>query len=159
MQTVCRLLDGPRKGTLERHDQVDQGPANDDVVVSDNAERGEYWSKSDSRKTRVNSSEHTDVTALEFLTEWELHKGNRQADCDQAAPVGDEEQGATPLIAEVREPPEVTQADTVADHSENESRSTQPSRAFCVRTIVSERLFEAVHAAHLLVNFFAEIYL
>ena len=96
----------------------------------------------------MDSSEHTDVTALEFLTEWELHKGNRQADCDQAAPVGDEEQGATPLIAEVREPPEVAQADTVADHSEDESRSTQPSSTFCVNAIVSERLDETVFAAH-----------
>ena len=95
----------------------------------------------------MDSSEHTDVTALEFLTERKLHKGDRQSDCEEADPVWDEEQGATPLIAEVREPPEVTQADTVADHSENESRSTQPSRAFCVSTIVSERLLEAFHAA------------
>jgi hypothetical protein len=42
VNAVCRLLDGPWKGTLEGHDQVDQGPANDDVVVSDNAERGEH---------------------------------------------------------------------------------------------------------------------
>ena len=69
MQAIARLLDGPGQGALEGHDQVDQGPANDNVVVSDNAERGEYGSQSDSRQTRMDTSEYTDVSALEFLTE------------------------------------------------------------------------------------------
>ena len=96
MNAVCRLLDRPWKGTLEGHYQVDQGPANDNVVVSDNAERGEHGSQSNSRKTRMDSSEHTDVSALEFLTERELHKSNRESNRDQADPVRDEEQGTTP---------------------------------------------------------------
>ena len=156
MNAVCRLLDGPWKGTLEGHDQVDQGPANDDVVVSDNAERGEHWCESDSRKTRVNSSEYTDVTTLEFLTEWEFHKSDGKSNRDQATPVRDEEQGASPFVAEVREPPEVTQADTVSHHSEDESSSTQPSSTFCVCAIVCERFMKAVFAAH--VNYFFEVF-
>ena len=84
----------------------------------------------------MDSSEHTDVTALEFLAETKLHEHNGEANREQAAPVGDEEQGSTPLVAEVRESPEVSQADTVADHSEDESRTTQPSSTFRVRVSV-----------------------
>jgi len=97
----------------------------------------------------VDSSEYTDVTALEFLTERELHESNGDANGEQADPVGDEEQGATPFEAEIGESPEVTEADTVADHSEDESRTTQPSSTFCVSAIVSERLDEAVFTTHL----------
>jgi len=99
----------------------------------------------------VYSSEDTDITALEFLSERELHERDWESNCEQADPVRDEEQGATPLVAKVREPPEVTQADAVADHSEDESRSTQPSSTFCISAIVSERLDEAVFTAHMIV--------
>lgn len=82
MQAVGGVLDGPGEGALERHNQVDQGPTDDDVVVCDDAEGGEDGCETNTRQTGVDSSEYTDITALEFLAEHELHEGYGDADCE-----------------------------------------------------------------------------
>lgn len=151
MLSVRSVLDGPGQGALERHDKVDERPSDDDVVVGDDAEGGQDGRQTDSRQSRVDASEDTDITALKLLTERELHECHRDTDGQQADPVRDEEENATPFVAEVREPPEVTEADAVADHSKDEGRATQPPCTFSVSAIVSERFDEAVFAAHVCV--------
>lgn len=139
-------MDGPWKGADERHDQVDQGPSNDNVVIGDNAERRENGSESDTGKTGVDSTEHTDVTSLEFLTERELHKCNGDTNGKEADPVGDEEEGTSPLIAQVGETPEVSKTDTVADHSKDKGGATEPSGSFGALVSISEDVKEFISA-------------
>jgi len=118
---------GPGQGVDERHNEVDQGPANDDVVVGHNVVGGEHGGTTNTSEAGVDAAEHTDVTALELLAEGELHEGHGDTDEEEADEVGDEEESTTPGVAQVGEAPEVTEADGVADHGEDESRATHPT--------------------------------
>ena len=147
--TLGHVLDRPGEWAHERHDQVDEGPSDDDVVVGDDAEGGEDGGEADSRKAGVDSTEHTDVTALELLAERELHESDGDANREEANEVGYEEESAAPRVAEVGETPEVSEADTVADHSKNESGAREPSSSFRAFVLVRETLDKAIPAAHL----------
>ena len=139
-------LDRPWKGADERHDQVDEGPSNDNVVIGDDAERCKNGSETDTGKTGVDSTEHTDVTSLEFLTKRELHECYGDTNAEEADPVGDKEEGTTPLIAQVGETPEVSKTDTVADHGEDEGGATEPSGSFRAFISISEDVEEFIFA-------------
>ena len=127
------VLDGPRERVAEAHNQVDQRPANDDVVVGGDAESSEDGRQADTRQARVDAPEDTDVTTLELLAESQLHERNGQADEEEADKVGDEESSTAPREAEIGESPEVAEADTVANHSEDESHATEPARSLFFR--------------------------
>ena len=86
----------------------------------------------------MNTSEHSNITALEFLAETELHKGHWNTNGKEANPVGNEEQSSTPLEAQVGETPEVSKADTVANHSQDECGSAQPAGPLGVFSFVWE---------------------
>jgi len=96
----------------------------------------------------MNSAEHTNITTLELLTERHLHKSHWDSNEEKADPVWDEEKRATPSEAEVRETPEVTETDTVADHSNDVSPSTQPTGTSRIWVLVLEGLVQAVFEAH-----------
>ena len=153
MKTVAGALDRPGQGINERHDQVDQRPTDDDVVVGDDTEGSENGRQTDTGKTRVNSTEHTDVTALELLAERELHERYGDTDGEEAGPVGDEEEGTAPLIAQVGETPEVSETDTVADHSEDESHATQPTGSFSALVLIFKEREAAFFTSHVNVDF------
>ena len=145
--SISRSLDGPGEGVDEGHNEVDEGPADDDVVVGHNAEGGQHRGESDTRKSGVDSTEDTDVTALELLSERHLHEGDRDSNEEEAAQVRDEEQSTTPSVAQVGEAPEVAEADTVADHSQDEGGVAQPTRSLGV-SLIFEEFDAAVFAAH-----------
>ena len=136
---VRGVHDGPRQGVDEWHHQVDQRPANDDVVVGHDAERGEDGRCADTREPRVYSSEHSNVTALELLAETKLHEGHRNTNGEKADPVGDEEEGTAPLEAQIGEAPEVSEADTVANHSQDESGTAQPAGSLSIISLIREK--------------------
>ena len=96
----------------------------------------------------MDSTEHTDITTLEFLTECHLHESHWDSNEEQADPVWDEEKHASPSEAEVRETPEVSETDTVADHSNDVSPSTQPTRTGRVRGLVLEGFVQTVFKAY-----------
>ena len=146
---ILDVLDRPGEGRHEGHDQVDQGPADDDVVVGDDAEGGDNRGQTDSGEARVDATEDTDVTALEFLAESELHECNGDADGEEASQVGHEEESATPGEAEVGEAPEVSEADTVADHSEDEGHAGEPPSSLRTFVFVCEALDARLFATHL----------
>ena len=127
MEAVAGVGSGPGKGVDESHDEVDQGPANDDVVVGHDVVGGEHRGSTHTGEAGMDTAEHTDVTTLELLAEGELHKGHGDTDEEEANEVGDEEESTTPSVAQVGEAPEVTEADGVADHGEDEGRATHPT--------------------------------
>ena len=92
----------------------------------------------------MDASEDTDVSTLELLTEGQLHECDGEADEEEAEEVGDEEGGTAPLEAEIGESPEVTETDTVADHSKDEGHATQPARSLLFGV---GRVSEAPHEA------------
>ena len=95
----------------------------------------------------MDAPEHADVATLELLSKGQLHERHGQTDKEEADEVGDEEGRATPLEAEVGESPEVAEADTVADHGEDERHATQPTRSlFLGLRIVREAPNQAVFA-------------
>ena len=124
---ICGVHDRPGQRVDKGHHQIDQRPADDDVVIGHDAEGSEHRRCSDTRESWVNTSEHSNITTLEFLAQTKLHEGHRNTNSEEANPVGNEEQGSTESVAQVGETPEVSQADTVADHSQNESGSAQPA--------------------------------
>ena len=135
---ICGVHDGPGQWVDKGHHQIDQRPADNDVVIGHNAEGGEHRRCSDTRESWVNTSEHSNITTLEFLAETELHEGHWNTNGEEANPVGNEEQGSSPLEAKVREAPEVSEADTVADHSQNKSGSAQPASPLGVFSFIRE---------------------
>ena len=66
----------PGQWVHKRKQQVDQRPADDDVVIGHNAERGQDGSCTDTREPWMNTSEHSNITSLEFLAETEFHEGH-----------------------------------------------------------------------------------
>ena len=136
---VCGVHARPGQRVDKGHHQIDQRPADDDVVIGHNAEGGEDRRCSDTRESWVNTSEHSNITTLELLAETELHEGHRNTNGKQADPVGNEEEGSTPLEAQVRETPEVSEADAIANHSQDESCSTQPAGSFSVISFIREK--------------------
>ena len=144
---VDHALSRPRQRVHKAQNEVDERPSDDDVVVGSDAERGQDGGKADTGEARVDSSEHTDVTALELLTEGQFHECHGETDEEEADEVGNEEGGTTPGEAEVGETPEVSEADTVANHGKNEGHATQPARSlFFSCGIVGEAPDEAVSA-------------
>ena len=133
---ICGVHDGPGQRVDKGHQQIDQRPADNDVVIGHNAEGGEHRRCSDTRESWVNTSEHSNITALEFLAETEFHEGHWNTNGDEANPVGNEEQSSAPLEAQVGETPEVSKADTVADHSQNKCGSAQPASPLGVFSFV-----------------------
>ena len=96
----------------------------------------------------MDSTEHTDISALELLTERELHEGNGNTNSDQANEVGYEEESSTPGEAQVGETPEVSKADTVADHSEDEGPPREPSGSLGTLVLVRKAALNRVPAGH-----------
>ena len=86
----------------------------------------------------MDSSEHSNITTLELLAETELHECHWNTNGQEANPVGNEEERSAPLKAQVRETPEVSEADTVAHHSQDESGSAQPSGPLSVISVIGE---------------------
>ena len=142
------VLHRPGEGANEGHNQVDQRPADDDVVVSHNAEGSENGSQTHAGEARMDSTEDTDISALELLTERQLHESDGDTDSEEAYEVRNEEECATPGEAQVGETPEVSEADTVADHSEDEGPTGEPSSSLGTIVFVCEAAHEAVPAAH-----------
>ena len=86
----------------------------------------------------MDAAEHTDVTALELLSERHLHERDGDADKEEAAEVGDEEESTTPSVAQVGEAPEITKTDAVADHSQDERGMAEPSRSLSISFVLKE---------------------
>lgn len=86
----------------------------------------------------MDAAEHTDVTALKFLSERHLHERDGDADKEEAAKIRNEEECTTPGVAQVGEAPEVTQTDAVADHSQDERGVAEPSRSLGVSLVLKE---------------------
>ena len=86
----------------------------------------------------MNTSEHSNITSLELLAETELHKGHWNTNAKKANPVGNEEQGSTPLVAQVRETPEVSKTDAVSNHSQDKCGSAQPAGSLGVFPFIWE---------------------
>ena len=124
---VKGVLNGPWKWAHERCNQINSRPTNDNIVVGDNAEGREHRSKTDTSQSGVDTSEYTNVTALELLTENKLHKGDGDTDRKKHKPVWYEEKCTAPFVAEVGEAPEISESDAVSNHSKEESCSVEPS--------------------------------
>ena len=135
---VLSALDRPWKWADERHNEVNQRPSNDDVVVSHDTEGREDGRKADSSESRMDSTEHSNITSLELLTKGKLHESHGDTNGEQADPVRDEEESTTPLITQIGEAPEVSETDTVADHSKNESGAGEPSSSLGTLVFVSK---------------------
>ena len=86
----------------------------------------------------MDATEYTDVTALELLTERHLHERDGDTNQEEAAKVRNEEECTTPGVAQVWETPEVSKADTVADHSQDERGVAEPSRSLSVSFVLEE---------------------
>lgn len=84
----------------------------------------------------MDSSEHTDVTTLEELTEGEFEHHHGESEEHQGNEVRDEPDTSTPLVGEVGESPEVTKSDGGSDSGENESGRSSPSLSRGVLTII-----------------------
>lgn len=121
---------GPGQGVLERGKEVDHSPGNDDLVVERDAVSGNNGSQTDTGKSGVDTTEHTDVTTLEFLTHRQLKEHHRDTNKEKAEQVGDEENSTTILVREVRESPEVTKTNGRSNSSENERAVARPSLSF-----------------------------
>jgi hypothetical protein len=74
----------------------------------------------------VDATEHTDVTTLEELSEGELKHHHGETQEEESEQVGDEEDTTTPLEAEVRETPEVTESNGGSDSGEDERHTASP---------------------------------
>jgi hypothetical protein len=68
----------------------------------------------------VNSSEHTNVTTLEELTEGEFKEHHGETEEHKSDKVRDEPDTTTPFEGEVRESPEVTESDGGTDSGKDE---------------------------------------
>ena len=75
----------------------------------------------------MDSTEHSNISTLEFLSEGQLHESYWETDCEEAEEVWNEEESSSPFEAKVWETPEVSKSDTVANHSKNEGCSGQPT--------------------------------
>jgi len=73
----------PGQGVLERGKEVDHSPSNDDLVVERDAVGSDNGSKTDTGKSGVDTTEHTDVTTLELLTHRQLEKHHRDTNEEQ----------------------------------------------------------------------------
>ena len=146
-------LHRPGQWRDEGHDQVDQRPPDDDVVVGDDAEGGEDGGEADTSQPRVDASEDTDVTALKLLTERHLHERDGNANEDQARPVGDEEEGSSPGEAQVGEAPEVAEADAVAHHREDVGHPAEPARTLGALVLIFEDAEARFFASHVNLKF------
>ena len=118
---------GPGEGVLEGSEQVDEGPGNDHIVVEGDGEGGEHGGESDTGEAGVDSTEHTNITTLELLTERELEHEHGDTEEEEADQVGDEEKSTTPLEAEVRETPEVTKTNGGSNGGQDEGVLIDPS--------------------------------
>ena len=143
MLAIDGLLDRPREWAEEAHHEVDQRPADDDVVVSSDHEGSQDRGHADTSQAGVDATEHTDITTLEVLTQSHLHQGDRQTNEEEADEVRHKEGGSTPLEAQIREAPEVAKADAVANHSQDERHAAEPARTVLLSVFL---VFEALVA-------------
>ena len=126
----------PWKWVLEGSNQVDEGPSDDHVVVGSDAVSRHDRGKTNTHKSWVNSTEHSNISTLELLSEGQLHKSNWQSNGHKAEEVWHEEESTTPFETEVRETPEVSKSDTVTNHSKDEGGSAEPSSTLSVFFLV-----------------------
>lgn len=106
------VSDGPGEGVLECGKNVHKSPGDDDVVIESDTEGGKNGSETDTGKARVHTSEHTNISLLEDLSEGELKHEHGDTEEEEAEKIGDEEKSTTPLVAEIGESPEVTETDS-----------------------------------------------
>jgi hypothetical protein len=106
------VLCGPGQWALKGDEEVDDSPSNDDCVVEGDGEGTEDGSHTDTGKSGVDTSEDTDVTTLELLSERELEHEHRKPEEEEAKEVGHEEETTTMLEAKIGETPEVSQSDS-----------------------------------------------
>jgi len=142
---VGSVLGGPGEGVLESGEKVDKSPGDDDIVVEGDGKGSEHGGKTDTSETRVDSTEHTDVTSLELLTERELEHKHGDTNEEKAAQIGDEEEGSTPFEAKVRETPEVSKTDCGSDSGEDESGGVCPPLTTISFISISEEFNELTH--------------
>ncbi len=138
----------PWKWVHEGRNKVDQGPSDDHIVVGGDEEGGQDRGKSDSHESWVDSTEHSDISALELLSERQLHESDWKTNREEAEEVWNEEEGSSPLEAEVRETPEVSESDAVTNHSEDEGHSGQPSGTLAIHWLVFKEFVAAIFATH-----------
>ena len=106
------VLCGPGQWALEGYEEVDDSPSDDDGVVEGDGEGTEDGGHSDTGKSGVDTSEDTDVTTLELLSERELKHEHRKPQEEEAKEVGHEEETTTMLEAKIGETPEVSESDS-----------------------------------------------
>ena len=80
----------------------------------------------------MDSTEHTNISTLELLSERELEHEHGETEEEEAAQVGHKEEGTTPLEAEVGETPEVTKTNGGTDGGEHKGVLGGPSLSLSV---------------------------
>lgn len=60
---------GPGEGVNEGGEEVHKRPGNDHIVIEGDGKGGEHGGKSNTGESGVDTTEHTNITTLEELTE------------------------------------------------------------------------------------------
>lgn len=104
----------------DTNEEIASSDGNQVRVENVDGEGGEHRGQTDSIKAGVDSSEHTNVTSLEKLTEGELEEHHWETEEHEGDQVGDEPDTTTPFEGKVGESPEVTETNGGSDSGEDE---------------------------------------
>ena len=106
--------------------RVDHGPREDDVVVPEAHVGHQRARGTDAPEPPVQLAVGVRRAQFEALAQRELEEEERHAQQEEREEVGHEERAAAVAVAQVREAPDVADADAVADRGEQELRARVP---------------------------------